>query len=71
VELDKWQDKVNKAGKMVTWHAVDLSADMVKSIMERALTFEQARAAITKSKDDTELKVLADAINKAAAVVNG
>jgi hypothetical protein len=72
VELDKWQDKVNKAGKMVTWHAVDLSPDMVKSIREGTLTFEQARAAITKPKqDDTELKVLADAINKAAAVVNG
>ena len=43
VELDKWEAKVKKAGKMVTWHALDLPPETVKSIKDEILTFDQAR----------------------------
>lgn len=52
VELDKWEKKVNMAGKMVTWHAVDLDAEIVKDIKSGAITFEQAREKIKAPKND-------------------
>jgi phage portal protein BeeE len=66
-ELDKFEKKVNAAGKMVTWHAVSLSADMVKAISSGELSFEDARAQIAEPrvKDDSAIKALADSINRA------
>ncbi len=60
-ELDKFEKKVNAAGKMVTWHAVSLSADMVKAISSGELSFEDARAQIAEpqGKDDSAIKTLA------------
>jgi hypothetical protein len=66
-ELDKFEKKVTAAGKMVTWHAVSLSADMVKAISSGELSFEEARAQIAEPqvKDDSAIKALADSINRA------
>ena len=61
IELDRWEKKVVKAGKMVTWHAVELSAAMVKAITDGELSFEQARAELTD----------APPVNDAAAVLEG
>jgi hypothetical protein len=47
IELDRWEKKVEKAGKMVTWHAVDLPVDMVKAITDGTLSFADARNRIT------------------------
>lgn len=44
IELDKWEAKVKKAGKMVTWHAVDLLPETVKAVKDGALSFDDARA---------------------------
>jgi len=68
-ELDKFEKKVNMAGKMVTWHAVSLSADMVKAISSGELSFEDARAQIAEpqGKDDSAIKTLAAAIEKAVS----
>lgn len=44
VELDKWQVKNEIAGKIVTWHAVNIPVDMVKAIMAGEMTFDEARA---------------------------
>lgn len=66
VELDRWQRKVEKAGKMVTWHAVDIPADLAKAITE-GLSFDEARARLQDSTPDerqTEIKRLADQLNK-------
>jgi len=71
VELDKWEDKVTKAGKMVTWHAVDLPADLCKDIKGGVITFAQARAGLNpvtvtpEPEYKSEILVLAEAINKA------
>lgn len=43
VELDRWEAKSAKAGKIVTWHAAALSDDMVKAISSGSMTFDQAR----------------------------
>ena len=66
-ELDKFEKKVNAAGKMVTWHAVSLAPDMVKAISSGELSFEDARAQIAEPqlKDDNAIKTLAAAIEKA------
>ena len=68
-ELDKFEKKVNMAGQMVTWHAVSLSADMVKAISSGELSFEDARAQIAEpqGKDDSAIKTLAAAIEKAVS----
>lgn len=73
VELDKWQDKVSKAGKMVTWHAVELSAEMCKAIKAGTMTFEQAREQLTPPENIDSIRALADSINAAveSARVNG
>jgi hypothetical protein len=63
VELDKWQDKVTKAGKMVTWHAVNLSPEIVNAV-KGGMSFEDARAMIGGGSADS-VKALADAINRA------
>lgn len=63
VELDKWEKKVKATGKMVTWHAVDLSPDIVKAVKD-GMPFEDARAMIG-APQDSAIKLLADAINKA------
>ncbi len=68
VELDKWQDKVTKAGKMVTWHAVNLSPEIVEAVKNGA-SWEEARAMISQPQDNA-IKALADAINKAVAHEN-
>jgi len=71
VELDKWEDKVTKAGKMVTWHAVDLPAELCKDIKGGVITFAQARARLNpvtvtpEPEYKSEILVLAEAINKA------
>lgn len=44
VELDKWRAKSEKAGKIVTWHAVDLPDEIVKAITAETTTWEMARA---------------------------
>jgi phage portal protein BeeE len=68
IELDRWQNKVTKAGKMVTWHAVDLPADMVKAITDGTMTFEQARERLqgveTKSEAALVLEGIKLALNK-------
>jgi hypothetical protein len=64
VELDKWQDKVAKAGKMVTWHAVHLSPDVVTAVKNGA-TWDEARAMINAPKADNAVLALAEAINNA------
>jgi len=46
VELDKWEAKTTAAKKMVAWHPVNISVEMVKAIKTGAMTFEQARAEI-------------------------
>ncbi len=76
VELDKWQAKVEKAGKMVTWHAIDLSPEMVKAIKDEELSFADARAQINptqmlfapavREQERKDIKLLADAMNKMA-----
>jgi hypothetical protein len=65
VELDQWEAKSLKAGKVVTWHTAVLSDDMVKAIADGAITFDQARDALRVKPSDS-LLVLAAAIEKAA-----
>lgn len=69
VELDKWEAKVAAAGKMVTWHAVNLPADLVAEIKSGELTFEQAREMINhvapSVNQKSDILILAEAINKA------
>jgi len=70
-ELDKFEKKVNAAGKMVTWHAVSLAPDMVKAITSGELSFEDARAQIAEPqevapiRDDSAIKSLAAQIERA------
>jgi hypothetical protein len=51
-ELDKFEKKVNAAGKMVTWHAVSLPLDMVKALTDGTMTFDEAKAQI---KDEVQI----------------
>lgn len=64
VELDKWEKKVQKAGKMVTWHAVDLQPDMVKAIFDGELSFELAREQL-KPENAERIAVTVSAIKQA------
>lgn len=78
-ELDKFEKKVSAAGKMVTWHAVSLSPDMVKAISSGELSFEDAREQVKGTinkegttdapppRDDSAIKTLAEAIEKAVS----
>jgi hypothetical protein len=67
IELDRWEKKVTKAGKMVTWHGVELSPEMVKSITDGTLTFDQARQQITNTppQHDGALVLVMDGLRKA------
>jgi len=69
VELNKWEDKVRKAGKMVTWYPAYIPAHVAKAVNDERMTFDEAHQAIVNPeapKDNSELKALAEAINKAA-----
>ena len=68
VELDKWKAKSDKAGKVITWHAVNLSGEMVKAIIDGALTFEQAREQLVRPVDSEAIRELASAIERAIDV---
>jgi len=71
VELDKWRLKSEKAGKLVTWHAVHLSPAVVASV-KGGMDWDDARAMLTDAPEyepattTGEIKALADAINRAA-----
>ena len=71
VELDRWEAKVKAAGKMVTWHAVNISPELVKEIKSGSVTFEQARVMINPvtitpvMEYKSDILTLAEAINKA------
>jgi len=64
VELDKWEKKVKAAGKMVTWHAVHLTPEIVSAV-KAGSTFDEARAMLREQPDTNDIKALAEAINKA------
>jgi len=66
VELQRWEKKVKQAGKMVTWYPAHIPSDVAKSVSDGVVTFEQARKELAKVADPSELKALADAINRAA-----
>lgn len=71
VELDKWEAKVKLAGKMVTWHAVNIPAPIHADIKSGKVTFEQARVLVNpvtltdKPEYKSEILMLAEAINRA------
>jgi hypothetical protein len=67
VELERWYEKVNKAGKMVTWHAVEISDEMYKAIKAGTMTFEQAREQLARHDDVDSIKALAKSIDNAVA----
>lgn len=50
VELDKWQDKVTKAGKPVTWHAVNVPPDITSSLKAGSISFDTARDMVRGAK---------------------
>lgn len=65
VELDKWEAKVGKAGKMVTWHALDLAPEMVKAIKDGGMTFDQARAELKPPVlDEKRIMLTVDAVKE-------
>jgi len=64
VELDKWEKKVKAAGKMVTWHAVHLTHEIVNAV-KAGSTFDEARAMLREQPDTNDIKALAEAINNA------
>lgn len=73
VELDKWEAKVSKAGKMCVWHAVDLQPDLVKAVRSGEITFAQARERVKPTDmlfapavQQSEIKELAASLNKMA-----
>jgi phage portal protein BeeE len=51
VELDRWELKSEKAGKLVTWHAVDLPAEIVEGI-KGGMSWQAARAALLLGEDE-------------------
>ena len=65
VELDKWENKVKAAGKMVTWHPVNLSPEIVKAIKDGA-SFDEAREMVRGAKKEASH----DAILELAAAIN-
>lgn len=50
VELNKWEAKVEKAGKMVTWHAIHIPADIAKGIKDGNINFDTARTMVRGDK---------------------
>ena len=75
VELDKWQAKSEKAGKLVTWHAVDLPYHIAEAV-KAGMSWDEARERLRNGDftDDqaksiapaAEILALAEAINRAA-----
>jgi hypothetical protein len=66
VELDKWQEKSEKAGKLVTWHPVDLPMSIVNSV-KGGLPWADARAMLkAQPQPRSDILALAEAINKLA-----
>ena len=65
MELDKWENKVNAAGNMVTWHPVNLSPEIVKAIKDGA-SFDEAREMVRGAKKEASH----DAILELAAAIN-
>lgn len=63
LELDRWEKKSARAGKVVTWHTALLSEPMVKALADGSMTFEEARAALKVNPDSVAR--LAEAIEKA------
>lgn len=65
VELDKWQAKVKRSGKMITWHAVDIPEDVFKAVSDGRLTFDKARERLRggSSTPDDVLKGIQSAVN--------
>jgi hypothetical protein len=64
IELDRWEQKVNKAGKMMLWHAVELAPELVKAISQGEMTFQQARAGMVEQPADDTIKMLACKLDK-------
>lgn len=62
IELDRWQAKVEKAGKMVLWHVVDIPKDIAKSVKDGNIGFDTAREMLMGDKPKPE---------DAAAVLEG
>jgi len=58
IELDRWEAKVTKAGKMVTWHAVDIPATVAKAITDGKMTFAEARANLAPENKSEALAVI-------------
>jgi hypothetical protein len=46
VELDRWEAKCIKAGKMVAWHNQDIPSDLYESVKSKAVGFPAARQAL-------------------------
>jgi len=46
VELDKWRDKSEKAGKLVTWHAVHLPTAITENIKSGDMSWVDARESL-------------------------
>ncbi len=67
IELDKWEKKVLKAGKMVTWHAVHIADDIVKAVSQNEMTFAQAREQMQDkpAQNDDALMLVMEGLRKA------
>ena len=46
VELDRWEEKSLKAGKITRWHCVNLAKNVHDAISEGIMTWEQARETV-------------------------
>jgi HK97 family phage portal protein len=53
VELDTWEEKSAKAGKLTRWHAVDLSEGIHAAVKKGEMTFEQARERVKGTRSET------------------
>jgi phage portal protein BeeE len=71
VELDRWAEKCIKAKKLVTWHNLDIPADVYEAVKSGQATFDQAREMIRpvhKTADDVvaEVRAALEALTNAA-----
>jgi hypothetical protein len=55
IELDRWEAKVTKAKKMVTWHAVNIPLDIAKAVSDGTLSFADARKKLEGQNDNAAL----------------
>ena len=68
VELDKWRKKSEKAGKLVTWHAVDLPTAIVQAV-KAGVSWDDAREMVLQPEPtESDIIALARAIERAADV---